>query len=110
MRKIRGFMKVHCFSLIVLGVTVAVSVFIGVLVGRMVEVNPSKEREAPHDTMFVSPSVADSLLQDISIQVKEINSKIPAKRRTSRKAVKKNDTIKVEATIHLDKNEVSVGE
>lgn len=79
MRKIWEFMEVHCFSLIVLGVTVAVAVFIGVLVGRMVEVNPAKEREVTHDTVFVSPSVADSLLQDISIQVKEINSKNPLK-------------------------------
>ena len=110
MRKIWEFIKVHCFSLIVIGVTVAVSVFIGALVGRMIEVNDSKEQEVKHDTVFVTPSMADSILQDISTHVKEINSKIPAKRRTGRKPVKKNDTIKVEATIHLDNNGVSVGE
>lgn len=51
-----------------------------------------------------------STFRHIFTQVKEINSKIPAKKRTERKPVKKNDTIKVEATIHLDKKEVLMGE
>ena len=110
MRKIWEYVKAYGFGLIVLGITIAVSVFIGVLVGKMVKVNVSKEPEKTYDTIFVSHPVSDSLLQDISTQVKEINLKISAKKRTGRKPVKKNDTIKVEATIHLDKNEASVGD
>lgn len=109
MRKIWEYVKAYGFGWIVLGITIAVSVFMGVLVGKMVKVNVTKELEVTHDTIFISPSV-DSLLQDISTQVKEINSKIPAKKRTGRKPIKKNDTIKVEATIHFDENEVSIGD
>lgn len=110
MRKIWEFIKVRRFSLIVWGITIAVSVFIGELVVRMVDVATPEKNEVVHDTVFLQPAKTDSLLQDISTQIKEFNSKIPAKRSMGWKPVKKNDTIKVEATIHLDKNEISVGD
>jgi two-component system OmpR family sensor kinase/two-component system phosphate regulon sensor histidine kinase PhoR len=42
-----------------------------------------------------------ALLQDISTQVREINAKIPIKKKGGKRSVLKKDTIRVDATIHL---------
>ena len=99
--KMIEYLKVYRHSLIILTITIAVSVFIGVLGAKMV---PVKSPEQPvHDTIYVGRSVTDSLLEDISGQVREINSKIPVKRTPVRRKAPQCDTLKVDATIHIDK-------
>lgn len=105
MRSVWDFIKVHRYGLFISAITFAVSSFIGVLGGRMIHVDDS-EHSVVHDTLYVQPSKADSLLQDIATQVKEINSKIPVKK-PGRKRLIKKDTIKVDATIHMDKGDVT---
>lgn len=103
--RIGEFIKAHRYGIIVFGITIAVSVFVGVLVGRIVKVAAPEEQEIVQD-----PSVSDSLLQDIDEQVKEINSKIPVKRPVGKRRAKKNDTIKLDAVIHIDNESVKSGE
>lgn len=97
------YLKVHRHSLVILTITVIVSVFIGILGAKIL---PAYNPEQPvRDTIYVERTVTDSLLEDISGQVHEINSKIPVKRTPVRRKVQKCDTIKVDATIHLDKEQ-----
>lgn len=99
------YIKTHRYSIITLAITSAVSVFMGGLGVRMVKLAAPKNSVIVHDTVYVKPSMADSLLQDISEQVAEINSKIPERKPIGKKRVIKKDTIKVDATIHIDKIE-----
>ena len=101
MRNVWEYIKAHRYGIIISVITVAVSAFIGVLGGKLISVEESKP-DVVHDTLYVQPSKADSLLQDIATQVKDINSKIPVKK-FGRKRLVKRDTIRVDATIHLDK-------
>lgn len=95
------YIKVHRHSLIILTITIAVSVFIGVLGAKIVPVNSPEQ--PVHDTIYVGRTVTDSLLEDISGQVHEINIKIPVRRTPVRRKAPQCDTLKVDATIHLDK-------
>ena len=99
--RIGELIKAHRYGIIVFGITIAVSVFIGVLVGRIVKVSTPEKQEIVKDAIFDSPSLTDSLLQDIDEQVKEINSKIPEKRPVGKRCAKMNDTIKLDAIIYL---------
>lgn len=101
MRNVWEYIKAHRYGLIISAITFAVSAFIGVLGGKLICVE-DPEPDIIHDTLYVQPSKADSLLQDIATQVRDINSKIPVKKPGRKKLIKK-DTIKVDATIHLDK-------
>ena len=97
--KNKEYIKVHGFSLLILAITIAVSSFIGSYVGRTI---PIPKEEAPlHDTIYLRPSLTDSLLLDISDQLRDINSKIIVKK-PLRKTPLKRDSIKIDATIHLD--------
>lgn len=100
--KMMEYLKVHRHSLIILTITIVVSVFIAVLGAKMIPLN--NPEQPVYDTIYVERTVTDSLLKDISGQVHEINSKIPVKRTQVRQKVQKCDTIKVDATIHLDKD------
>ena len=53
------------------------------------------------DTVCVGNGVTDSLLKDISIQVREINRKIPEKK-PLRRCKPKKDTLRIDASIHID--------
>lgn len=99
--KMIEYLKVYRHSLIILTITIVVSVFIGVLGVKMIPLNNSEQ--PAHDTIYVERTITDSLLEDISGQVHEINSKLPVKRTTVRQKVQKCDTITVDATIHFDK-------
>jgi len=101
-----GFLKAHRYALVVYSIATAVSVFIGVLVARTINVAVPEMPEIVHDTVFVQQPVTDSILQDIDVQVKEINSKITVKKNVKRKPSKRNDTIKVDAVIHIDNKDV----
>lgn len=100
MRSVVEYVKAHRYGLAISAITFAVSAFIGVLGGKLICMEDT-EPEVVHDTLYVRSSKADSLLQDIATKVKDINSKIPVKKNGRRRRIKK-DTIKVDATIHLD--------
>lgn len=102
MRRMWEYVKSHRYGFVISAITIAVSAFIGTLGGRLIRVAESK-KEVVHDTLYMQPSKADSLLQDISTQVREINAKIPIKKKGGKRSVPKKDTIRVDATIHLDK-------
>lgn len=110
MRRFCDYIKAHSYGLLVFAITMAVTAFIGMLIARMINIAETKSPEIKHDTIYVKPSVTDSILQDISTQVREINSKIPARKPSGKRKAKNNDTIKVEATIHLNQNGANVGE
>lgn len=101
-----GFLKAHGYGLAVYSIATVVSVFIAVLVARTVNVAVPEMSEIVHDTVFIQQPVTDSILQDIDVQVKEINSKITVKKTMKRKPSKRNDTIKVDAVIHIDNKDV----
>lgn len=96
------YIKVHKMGILILSVTILVSAFVGNLLAEMIKNANSEKQEVVHDTLYLQPSHADSLMKDISVQVKEINSKIPSK---SKRRTKKNDIIKIDARIHLDKGD-----
>lgn len=99
------YIKVHKMGIIILSVTILVSAFVGTLAGIMI-INANYERqEVVYDTLYLQPSYADSLMKDISVQVKEINTKIPSKKSIGKRRTKKNDIIKIDAHIHLDKED-----
>ena len=102
MRRMWEYVKSHRYGFAISAITIAVSAFIGTLGGRLIRVAESK-KEVVHDTLYMQPSKADSLLQDISTHVREINAKIPVKKKGGKRSVPKKDTIRVDATIHLDK-------
>ena len=101
---ISEYIKAHRSGLIILSITTAISMFLGGLGVRLMKLAEPKNNEIVHDTVYVKPSKADSLLLDISEQVTLINSKIPEKRPVGKKRIIRNDTIRVDATIHVDKN------
>ena len=101
--KAREYIKTHCYGLVILAVTIVGAVFIGEIGRGLVDFAPNQE--VKHDTIYIRPSKADSLLEEITTEVKEINSKIPAKNTGGRRRSPKKDTIRVDATIHLDKVE-----
>lgn len=110
MRRLCDYLKAHSYGLLVFATTMAVAAFLGVFVARMISIAETESPEIKHDTIYVKPSVTDSLLQDISTQVREINSKIPVRKPSGKRKAKNNDTIKIEATIHLNQNGANVGE
>jgi hypothetical protein len=75
------YIKVHKMGIIFLSVTILVSAFVGNLLAEMIKNANSEKQVVVHDTLYLLPSHADSLMKDISVQVKEINSKIPSKRK-----------------------------
>lgn len=80
MKSMWEYVKSHRYGFAISAITIAVSAFIGTLGGRLIRVAESK-KEVVHDTLYMQPSKADSLLQDISTQVREINAKIPIKKK-----------------------------
>lgn len=105
MRRLCDYIKAHSYGLLVFAITMVVTAFIGVLAARMIKITETESPEIKHDTIYVKPSVTDSILQSISTQVNEINSKLPVKKSGGKRRIVKNDTIKLDATIHLDKGE-----
>lgn len=110
MRRICDYIKAHSYGLLVFAITITVASFIGVLVARMINIAETESAEITHDTIHMKPSMTDSLLQDISMQVRDINSKIQVRKPSRKRKAKNNDTIKMDATIHLDQNGANVGE
>lgn len=110
MRRFCDYIKAHSYGLLVFAITMAIVAFIGVLVARMINIAETESSEITHDTIYVKPSMTDSLLQDISTQVRDINSKIQVRKPSRRRNAKNNDTIKVDATIHLDQKGANVSE
>lgn len=101
--KAREYIKTRWYGLAMFAVTIAGAVFIGELGIGLVEMVP--KQEVKHDTIYIPASKADSLLEEIVTEVKAINSKIPAKKTVGRRRASKKDTIRLDATIHLDKVE-----
>lgn len=97
------YVKTRWYGLVILAVTIAGAVFIGEIGCGLVDMAPNQE--VKHDTIYLRPSKADSLLEEIAAEVKDINSKIPVKKTGRRRRASKKDTIRVDATIHLDKVE-----
>ncbi len=73
--------------------------FLGFLGGRCI---PVENQEPPQkDTIYVGNGNTDSLLLDISNQVREINGKIKEKKPVRRCKTRK-DTIRIDASLHIE--------
>ena len=73
--------------------------FLGFLGERCV---PVENQEPPQkDTVYLGNGHADSLLLEISNQVREINRKIKDKK-PMRRCIPRKDTIRIDASLHID--------
>lgn len=82
------------------------AMFLVVLVGTLIAIIAFYKTNVPpitvvHDTIYVPRALTDSLLEDISGQLHQINSKIPY-RRPGKRRICKPDTLRIDASIHLD--------
>lgn len=73
--------------------------FLGFLGERCVPVE--NQEPLKKDTVYVGNGDIDSLLQDISNQVREINRKIKEKKPV-RRCKPRKDTIRIDALLHID--------
>ncbi len=96
-----NFLETHKYGIIIFAITVTISMFIGELGFRLIK--DKLNQEIKHDTLYIRPSKSDSLLEKIASDVKEINAKIPKKKPVRRRCIPRKDTIRLDATIRLDK-------
>lgn len=96
---VKEWFKVYKWNVLILGTICSGTSFIGFLGARMVPIDSQKPPQ--RDTVYVGNGVTDSLLKDISVQVNEINRKIPAKK-PLRRCKPKKDTLRIDASIHID--------
>lgn len=103
----KEYWKLHKASTLVLSITIIISILIGYIGCRLM---PEEKAKSQVDTLKVYVPVidkkADSLLQDLSIQLHEINGKIktPKTARRWKKVKVKNDTIRIDASVHMSNN------
>ncbi len=92
-------LKANKWYMLIWGLLIAGTSFLGFLGARIVPVNNHGQSEI--DTIYVGNGITDSLLKNISIQVNEINKKIST-RKSNRKWKPKKDTIRIDASIHVN--------
>lgn len=91
--------KTNWLTIVIIFITVASGSFVGFLASRLY---PTQPAGVETDTVFIGPSTTDSLLEEISEQVHEINIKIPSRRHVSSRYRMKKDTIRIDASLHID--------
>lgn len=64
---------------------------------------PAHKENIVHDTIYVQQPIPDSILDRIANDVSEINSKLNPKKVYVRKRPINSDTIRIDASIKLDK-------
>lgn len=99
---INRWIKENWCPLILIFVTVSVGTFMGVHCARSLpntQVNAYKI-----DTVYIEPSITDSLLLDISSQIYKINEQLqPKKVYIQERHSIICDTLRIDASIHIDK-------
>lgn len=82
-------------------IIVVVGAFMGVYCARRLPIEQEKVHKK--DTIYIKRSITDSLLLDISFQLKKIEEKLqPKKVYIQKRKSKPCDTIKIDASIHID--------
>ena len=99
--QILEYIKVHHCRIVIVSLTVIISIMISGLALRLIPGPPPEPPTSP-DTIFVDSCGADSILRGIYQQVYEINKKIPTKSTGGKKRPRCKDTIRLDATIHVD--------
>ena len=82
--------------------TILVAITMGVYFASTLP-HHEKPAEIVHDTIYVQQPLPDSILDRIANDVSEINKKLTPKKVYIRKRPKTSDTIRINASIKLDK-------
>lgn len=98
-RKVKGYLKDKWPHL----TAIFLVMFVGPLLALITfnSINTPPNPVIVQDTICVPNVLTDSLLEDISEQVHQINTKIPY-RKPGKRRVCKPDTLRIDASIHLD--------
>lgn len=97
--KFKGYLEDKWPNLLALFLVMFVGTLLALITFYKINVPPSTV--VVHDTIYVPRVLTDSLLEDISGQVHQINSKIPY-RRPGKRRVCKPDTLRIDASVHID--------
>jgi len=82
-------------------ITVSGGVFMGICCARCLPDGQTKVSKT--DTIYIKPSMTDSLLLDISSVLREVNEKLKPKKVYISKHRPMLDTLRIDASIHIDK-------
>lgn len=104
----KNYWILHRATIIVLSITIIVSIIIGYIGCKLIpdHNNPSKSVDTVKIYVPSTRIKTDSLLQDISIQVHEINNKLkkPQSIRYKKRVKAKDDTIRIDASVRVSNN------
>lgn len=95
--KIKEWLMVYKWPILIWSVIFMGASFLGCLGARFISID--HQEPIQKDTVYVEKG--DSLLRDISFQVREINRKIPIKKPVRRHRPCK-DTLRIDASLHID--------
>lgn len=99
------YLKIMKKRIFILSITIIVSIFIGIVAGRVIPVSTAEKEKIVIDTVYVESTKTDSLLQNILNEIYKINRK--KKLSPVRNQSKCKDTIRVDAIIHLEQSNKS---
>lgn len=109
-KRIKEYWRLNDVQIVVFSITIIISSFIVFFGCKFIPINNKKPKEKPYavvkDTIYIRSSKTDSLLEDISMQVHEINNKLkkPQSIRYKKRVKAKDDTIRIDASVRVSNN------